>query len=64
MRNFDERTWLSWLVKVRIIIITFLLGIGLAIVAILRASAVRRTRLQRRCVRRPRRQVCYFRVSK
>jgi len=32
MRNFDERTWLSWLVKVRIIIITFLLGIGLAIV--------------------------------
>jgi two-component system sensor histidine kinase PilS (NtrC family) len=31
-RTFDERTWLSWLVKVRIIIITFLLGIGLAIV--------------------------------
>ena len=25
----NERTWLSWLVKVRIIIITFLLGIGL-----------------------------------
>lgn len=32
LRTFDERTWLSWLVKVRIIIITFLLGIGLAIV--------------------------------
>jgi two-component system, NtrC family, sensor histidine kinase PilS len=32
MRTFDERTWLSWLVKVRIIIITFLLGIGLAII--------------------------------
>lgn len=31
-RTFDERTWLSWLVKVRIIIITFLLGIGLAII--------------------------------
>ena len=31
-RTFDERNWLSWLVKVRIIIITFLLGIGLAIV--------------------------------
>jgi two-component system sensor histidine kinase PilS (NtrC family) len=32
LRTFDERTWLNWLVKVRIIIITFLLGIGLAIV--------------------------------
>ena len=32
MRTFDERTWLSWLVKVRIIIIKFLLGIGLAII--------------------------------
>ncbi|PYY13874.1 MAG: hypothetical protein DMG61_11860 [Acidobacteria bacterium] len=32
MRTFDERTWLSWLVKVRIIIITFLLGIGLTII--------------------------------
>jgi two-component system, NtrC family, sensor histidine kinase PilS len=31
-RTFDEQTWLAWLVKVRIIIITFLLGIGLAIV--------------------------------
>jgi two-component system sensor histidine kinase PilS (NtrC family) len=30
--EFDERTWLAWLVKVRIIIITFLLGIGLVIV--------------------------------
>jgi len=32
LRTFDERTWLSWLVKVRIIIITFVLGIGLAII--------------------------------
>ena len=32
LRTFDERTWLTWLVKVRIIIITFLLGIGLAII--------------------------------
>src|SRR5205807_4212873 len=30
--QFNERTWLEWLVKVRIIIITFLLGIGLVIV--------------------------------
>lgn len=30
--QFNERTWLVWLVKVRIIIITFLLGIGLVIV--------------------------------
>jgi two-component system sensor histidine kinase PilS (NtrC family) len=30
--NFNERTWLDWLVKVRIIIITFLLGIELAII--------------------------------
>jgi two-component system sensor histidine kinase PilS (NtrC family) len=30
--NFHERTWLDWLVKVRIIIITFLFGIELAIV--------------------------------
>ncbi|HEY3929392.1 MAG TPA: ATP-binding protein [Candidatus Koribacter sp.] len=29
--EFHERTWLQWLVKVRIIIITFLLGIELAI---------------------------------
>jgi len=28
---FDERVWLAWLVKVRIIILTFLLGIELAI---------------------------------
>ena len=28
---FDERRWLAWLVKVRIIILTFLLGIELAI---------------------------------
>jgi two-component system sensor histidine kinase PilS (NtrC family) len=27
--NFDERTWLAWLVKVRILILTFLLGIEL-----------------------------------
>jgi len=29
--QFSENTWLEWLVKVRIIIITFLLGIGLII---------------------------------
>jgi two-component system, NtrC family, sensor histidine kinase PilS len=29
---FDERLWLAWLVKVRIIILTFLLGIELAII--------------------------------
>lgn len=29
--EFQERTWLQWLVKVRVIIITFLLGIQLAI---------------------------------
>jgi two-component system sensor histidine kinase PilS (NtrC family) len=28
---FDERSWLAWLVKVRIIILTFLLGVELAI---------------------------------
>ncbi len=30
--TFDERSWLAWLVKVRILILTFLLGIQLAIV--------------------------------
>ena len=29
--TFNERTWLEWLVKVRIIVITLLLGIGLVI---------------------------------
>jgi two-component system, NtrC family, sensor histidine kinase PilS len=29
--TFDERSWLAWLVKVRILILTFLLGIQLAI---------------------------------
>ena len=29
--TFDERTWLAWLVKVRVLIITFLVGIELAI---------------------------------
>jgi two-component system, NtrC family, sensor histidine kinase PilS len=29
--TFDERNWLGWLVKVRIIILTFLLGVELAI---------------------------------
>ncbi|HEY6767510.1 MAG TPA: ATP-binding protein [Candidatus Sulfotelmatobacter sp.] len=29
---FDERNWLAWLVKVRILILTFLLGIELAVV--------------------------------
>ena len=28
---FDDRQWLAWLVKVRIIILTFLLGIELAV---------------------------------
>jgi two-component system, NtrC family, sensor histidine kinase PilS len=28
---FDERTWLAWLTKVRIIILTFLLGVELAV---------------------------------
>jgi two-component system sensor histidine kinase PilS (NtrC family) len=32
MREFNERTWLAWLVKVRVIVITFLLVIELAIV--------------------------------
>jgi two-component system sensor histidine kinase PilS (NtrC family) len=36
--EFDERTWLAWLVKVRIIIITFLLGIGLIIVRLTRTN--------------------------
>jgi two-component system sensor histidine kinase PilS (NtrC family) len=30
--TFDERNWLAWLVKVRILILTFLLGIQLAVV--------------------------------
>src|ERR1700746_652619 len=29
--TFDERNWLAWLVKVRILILTFLLGIQLAV---------------------------------
>jgi len=29
--DFNERTWLIWLGKVRIIVITFLLGIELAV---------------------------------
>ena len=29
--TFDERSWLGWLVKVRVLIITFLVGIELAI---------------------------------
>jgi two-component system sensor histidine kinase PilS (NtrC family) len=32
--DINERTWLAWLIKVRIIIITFLLGIELAITAL------------------------------
>src|SRR4051812_6479433 len=36
--EFDERTWLAWLVKARIIIITFLLGIGLVIVRLTRTN--------------------------
>jgi len=30
--TFDERNWLAWLVKVRVLILTFLLGIQLAVV--------------------------------
>jgi len=29
--SFDERSWLGWLVKVRVLIITFLLGVELAV---------------------------------
>src|SRR5262249_44448529 len=29
--TFDERNWLAWLVKVRILILTFLLGIQLTV---------------------------------
>ena len=29
--TFDERNWLAWLVKVRILILTFLLAIQLAV---------------------------------
>ncbi|HWK31229.1 MAG TPA: ATP-binding protein [Terriglobales bacterium] len=36
--EFNERTWLRWLGKVRIVIITFLLGIGLAITALTRTN--------------------------
>src|SRR5947209_13129174 len=32
--TFDERNWLAWLVKVRILILTFLLGIELAVTAL------------------------------
>lgn len=35
--DFNVRTWLAWLVKARIIIITFLLGIELAVSTLLRA---------------------------
>jgi two-component system sensor histidine kinase PilS (NtrC family) len=42
LRAFDERTWLTWLVKVRIIIITFLLGIGLAIIRLTRTNVPER----------------------
>ncbi len=33
---FDERLWLAWLVKVRIIVLTLLLGIELAIARLTR----------------------------
>ena len=29
--TFDERNWLTWLVKVRILILTFLLGLELLV---------------------------------
>jgi len=38
--QFNERTWLAWLVKVRIIIITFLLGIELFILRFTPATRV------------------------
>ncbi len=38
--QFNERTWLAWLVKVRIIIVTFLLGIELFILRFTPASRV------------------------
>ncbi|MGA7931128.1 MAG: ATP-binding protein [Candidatus Sulfotelmatobacter sp.] len=34
--TFDERNWLAWLVKVRILILTFLLGIQLAVAELTR----------------------------
>ncbi len=37
-RAFDEKTWLEWLVKVRVIVITFLLAIGLAITNLTKTS--------------------------
>lgn len=40
--EFQERTWLQWLVKVRIIIITFLLGIQLAISTLTPSAAPRK----------------------
>jgi two-component system sensor histidine kinase PilS (NtrC family) len=40
--EIHERTWLKWLVKVRIIIITFLLGIELAISTLTPSAAPRR----------------------
>jgi two-component system sensor histidine kinase PilS (NtrC family) len=40
--EIHERTWLQWLVKVRIIIITFLLGIELAISTLTPTAASRR----------------------
>ena len=33
--GFNERTWLEWLVKVRVIIITFLLAIELAMKSVM-----------------------------
>jgi two-component system sensor histidine kinase PilS (NtrC family) len=36
--EFNERSWLAWLVKVRIIIVTFLLGIGLIITGLTRTN--------------------------
>lgn len=40
--GFNERTWLEWLVKVRVIIITFLLAIELAITTLTTTSVDRR----------------------
>lgn len=42
VRGFNERTWLAWLVKVRILIITFLLAIELAITTLTPTNVNRR----------------------
>ena len=41
--TFDERTWLAWLVKVRILVVTFLLGIQLVVSSRAPALAAKRS---------------------